>query len=380
MRIRHVIASLNPRMGGLPKSALSMALAQSLAGVDAGICYGIREEDELEITRHFQDLPGFGDLRRIPVNHDRVSDRWNAKPFLHALAGEHPDLLHLHGLWEPVLWRVQRWALQKKIPYVISPHSMLHPWQNQHHRPEKFILKKFLGWERGWRRAAWVHALSEEERGHLQRQGLSRVRVFPNGIFPEEDLEPVGEELQGLAGRPFLLFLGRLDRVKGLPALLEAFGCIAEAHPNLFLVLAGPDYGMRDALARRADELGLTSRVVFPGVLRGREKWAALHHTVCFCLPSLSEGCSLAVLEAGLAGAPIAMSAACDLHEWFTEGAAVRLPGEVDAMAETLVSLAEYPQEGAVMGRKARALVRERYVWTAVAQGQIAAYSEALNQ
>jgi glycosyltransferase involved in cell wall biosynthesis len=119
---------------------------------------------------------------------------------------------------------------------------------------------------------------------------------------------------------------------------------------------------------------------VFPGVLRGREKWAALHHTVCFCLPSLSEGCSLAVLEAGLAGAPIAMSGACDLDAWFSEGAAVCLPGEVEGMAEALVSVAGNPQAGAAMGRVARRLVRERYAWGPIAAGQIGAYAACLHQ
>ena len=136
---------------------------------------------------------------------------------------------------------------------------------------------------------------------------------------------------------------------------------------------------MRDILAKRAEELGLTHRVVFPGLLRGREKWAALHQTVCYCLPSLSEGCSMSALEAGLAGAPMAVSAACDLGEWFTEGAAVRLPEDPESMAETLVSLAAWPQEGVVMGRKARALVRERYEWRRIARAQIRAYAETLD-
>lgn len=380
MRVRHVIAWLSPHMGGLPKAALSMALAQQAAGADSGIVYGVRGEDVQEIRDHFHGLPGFEGLRRVEVPMGSLGAQVFAGAFLETLAGEKPEVVHVHGLWEPVLWRVQGWAGRKGIPYVISPHSMLHPWQNGHHRAAKFVFRKVLGWERGWRGAAWVHGLSEAERVHLEQQGLERVRVFPNGVFAEEDLEPLGEELQGLAGRPFVLFLGRLDRVKGVDRLLEAFARVAGDHRELFLVLAGPDYGMRDGLSARAEALGLGGRVVFPGVLRGRELWAALHHTVCFCLPSLSEGCSLAVLEAGLAGAPVAMSGACDLEGWFAEGAAVRLPEDVEGMAEVLVSLAGDPQRGAAMGRVARRLVRERYGWPSIAAAQLEAYAGCSDQ
>jgi glycosyltransferase involved in cell wall biosynthesis len=44
-----------------------------------------------------------------------------------------------------------------------------------------------------------------------------------------------------LKGSPYILFLGRLNTIKGPDLLLDAFASIASAFPNHHLVLAGPD-------------------------------------------------------------------------------------------------------------------------------------------
>lgn len=375
MRILHVIDSLNPRMGGLPKAALSLALAQSGQGAEVALTYYSTAELEEEIVQHYRFLPGFDSLRRLPI---LSVDRWDwltGRPARRRFQEARPDVLHTHGLWEPILHHAHTYGRHMKSPVVISPHSMLHPWQNRHRRLEKSVLKRILGWQRDWREAAWVQALTEREAAHLRKQGFQRVEVLPNGIFPSEDLEPAGEWLHGLEGHPFLLFLGRLDRVKGLDRLVDAFSRIFEAFPDLYLVLAGPDYGVRDKLIEQGQSLGIAGRILFPGMLRGREKWSALHQTLCFCLPSLSEGCSMSVLEAGLAGAPIAMSDACDLPEWFDEGAALRLPADPEGMAATLTAFLNNPGEGWNLGSRARARVQTHHDWDQIAHRMLRLYS-----
>jgi len=354
MRILHVIGSLNPKMGGLPKAALSLACAQAIQGGEVGILYDSDADQEEWITTHFLHLPGLDRVQRLPVLSPDRWEWWTRKQSMASLRSFQPGVIHVHGIWEPLLLRTLQ---QRRIPAVLTPHSMLHPWQNRNKRLMKMLVKGPMGWRKAWSRAAWVQALSEQEAAHLRKQGFEKIHVIPNGVFPEEDLEPSGEWLHGLDGGPFLLFLGRLHAVKGADLLLEAFARISAEHPDLYLVLAGPDGGQRDQLLSRSLELDLKSRVIFPGLLRGRELWSALHQTACFCLPSASEGCSVAVLEAGLAGAPLALSEACDLPSWFEDGVARVLPPEVEGMAEVLRDLLARPGQVWTLGRHARAKV-----------------------
>lgn len=376
MKILHVIDSVNPRMGGLPRVAVSLACALAeTPQTQCGLLFYEREADETELT--WRDTPGWERVQRLPLPLPEGLEWLRGKRLREQIRAFRPALVQVHGLWEPMLHQACREAAALKIPFVVTPHSMLHPWQRQHHRPAKWILQEIWGLNRLWRQAAWMHAVSEAEAATLRSLGFDRVRVFANGVFAGEDPEPCGDWLRGLH-RPTLLFLGRLDAVKGCRELLTAFRELSEAFPACDLIFAGPDYGQQDMLFAQAQTWGLQQRVLFPGMLQGREKWAALRQCAVFCLPSLSEGCSLSVLEAGLAGAPIAMSPACDLPEWFSQSLAVPLTGSASEMAETLASLLRDQPRARQMGQRARAEVLAHHGWADIAAALRRAYAETV--
>jgi glycosyltransferase involved in cell wall biosynthesis len=129
-------------------------------------------------------------------------------------------------------------------------------------------------------------------------------------------------------GRPFVLFVGGLSRHKRVPELVRAFGrVVAQGHPDLMLVLAGPDTedtfatdpGGLDAALR---DLGAArDRVVRPGFVSDETLAALYRRAVCTVLPSVAEGFGLPALESMASGTPLLLQRSAAVEEVCAEAA-----------------------------------------------------------
>ena len=105
------------------------------------------------------------------------------------------------------------------------------------------------------------------------------------------------------------MFLSRIHRKKGCDLLLEAFARLAQANPDLDVVIAGPDPdGLQPQLEARARVLGIDQRVHWTGMLAGDEKWGAFQAALGFVLPSHQENFGVATVEALACGVPVLIS------------------------------------------------------------------------
>jgi glycosyltransferase involved in cell wall biosynthesis len=289
------------------------------------------------------------------------------------------DFLHLHGVWEPLLKAAAQEAHAAGVPYCFVPSGMLDPWSLSQRRWKK-KLALALGYRRALDRAAFLHALNEDEARLIEPLGLRPpCAIIPNGIFPQE-LEP--RPMPGafraahpqLAGRRYIVFVSRLHHKKGLDLLAEAFGRIAEQLPDVDLVVVGPDDGARGPFESAIAGAGLAGRVLLPGPLYGRDKFAALAEAACFCLPSRQEGFSVAILEALAMGIPVVITHACHFPEVERAGAGVLTSLESPDIAAGLLRVLTDTTGAAEMGRRGRELVASRYTWPAVAGICLEAY------
>lgn len=378
LNILHLVGSLDIRMGGLPRAVAGLASAQARSGHSVTVAApgplpGPEHLLELSADTNFAGCVTLLPLpvTRLPFPSLRLQKALEQTPM---------DWLQVHGLWEPVLQAAMRWARARGVPYGITPHSMLHPWHQQHHRIAKMLLRKGLGLDTLWASARRLHVLTASEAADWEAvAGVSgRLQVIPNGIFPEADPGDSGLPVASLPDAPFLLFLGRLAKQKNPEALLDAFGRIAGDHPDLHLVLAGPDYGGKDRLVRRAKALGLEARVHLPGVLIGQKKWDLLHRCMAFCLPSRAEGFSLAVLEGALAGAPCLLSRECGFSELIEAGGGIEVSTDPGRLAGQLKEALRNPGSLQTMGQRARNLAVESYTWASAAEKMNRMIAEAL--
>ncbi len=294
-------------------------------------------------------------------------------------AAARADVLHVHGLWQLHSLAAALTARRARKPLIVSAHGMLERWALNNKRWKKHIYAAMVE-GRNLRSACCLHALSRAELEDYRRFGLSNpVAVIPNGVHPPPpaDAGPFHAAFPALAGKRLVLFLGRIHYKKGLDLLCRAW---REALPEAHLVIAGSDSENTEASVRAlAAELGIASAITFTGPLYGPLKWSALAAASLFVLPSRSEGCSVAVLEAMSAGLPVLITTACNFPDAAANGCGWAVEPDPQALARALTQALSLPPEllrG--MGSNGRALVAIRYSWTAIASQMAAVYDWTL--
>jgi len=309
LKILQLVHTLDPKVGGV--AAAVLALSRGLA----------RRGHKIDIV--VLDDPGAPWLANIGLPGQALgagltSYRYspNLLPWLEKHGGDY-DRVIVNGIWQYHSFAAWRRYAGSGTPYFVFPHGMLDPWFKETF-PLKH-LKKWLYWPwaeyRVLRDAAAVIFTSEEER-LLARKSFwlysAREKVSPLGVetpptASAEVRDKFFERYPQLRNKRVLLFLGRLHPKKGCDILIDAFAQIAD--DSVALLLAGPDQvGWQAELQQRAEQLKVSTRVIFPGMLQGEMKRAALAATDAFVLPSHQENFGMAVVEALAAGLPVLIS------------------------------------------------------------------------
>jgi glycosyltransferase involved in cell wall biosynthesis len=228
------------------------------------------------------------------------------------------DIVVLNGIWTFSSfgsWLVLR---RLRIPYVVFTHGMLDPWFRRQY-PLKH-LKKLLYWPwaeyRVLRDAARVLFTCEEER-ILARQSFSlysaKEAVVLYGTSGPDAGDSVDDEFflrfPELRGKRIALFLSRIHEKKGIDLLIRGFARAFAESDDWRLVVAGPGpTGLKRELKRIALEVGVASKIVWLGMVQGRQKWSCIKAAEVFVLPSHQENFGIVVAEALACGVPVLIS------------------------------------------------------------------------
>lgn len=385
MRILHLTPYYKPAYayGGVVRSVEGMATSLVQRGHEITILTtdafnqqrryaGANDEviDGVHVLRRPNVLPG---LRgRYNLSTPR-SMKKTAEAILHSF-----DVLHVHEFRTLENLLVTPVAAKLGKPIVLSPHGTL-------------ILSTGRGnfkslWDRLLSpaialRIDHVIALTQSELADAQslwtrfgkRPRPTRFSVIPNGVdlgsFNRRELAAEFRHRYQLGDAPTALFMGRLQKRKGVDVLIKAFKAADLAGSRLLIV--GPDEGMMPVLKALA---GGDKRIVFTGYLEGDERLGALAAGDIFALPATGEGQPMAALEAMAAGMPALLSPGCNLDEAEEAGAGYVVATTADAFAAKLrLCLADCDLRRK-MGQRARQLADERYAWDGVAERLEAVY------
>ena len=180
------------------------------------------------------------------------------------------------------------------------------------------------------------------------------------GSFGHTSSEEARQKL-GLDGRDVLIGVAtRLAPKKGVEDLIQAFQVIHESHPHARLVILG-DGPSQIELERQALSTVLADRIHFAGFRRNVPELLAAFDIIV--QPSISEGLSLAILEAMAAGKPVV---ACDIpgnREIITSGVNGILvpPSDPGALAIAFESLLDNSTYARRLGKTAQADCHKRF-------------------
>jgi glycogen synthase len=364
------------------------------------------------------DIRTFGD-------HDLAEPRWRVRgyPPSAALPATHPTLAPVAGalsrdvamVVDPVdadvvhahTWYVHLAGVLAKlaygIPLVVTVHSLepLRPWKREQ-----------LGG--GYDVSAWVErtALSMADAVIAVSEG-TRVDILRLFEVPPERVHVIGngidaaffhrvDETDVLAARgvdpavPYVLFVGRITRQKGIVHLVRAIRHLA---PGIGVVLCAgqpdtPEIGAEMEAGVRAAQAERPNVVWIPEMVSREEVRQLYSHAAVFCCPSVYEPFGIINLEAGACETPVVASAVGGIPEVIVDGETgllvpVELSAEdpmrpVDAdrfernLAGAINALMADPAAREAMGRAGRARAVERFSWGAIAEATVELYEGLL--
>jgi glycosyltransferase involved in cell wall biosynthesis len=276
------------------------------------------------------------------------------------------DIVILWAIWHYPEIPGGFYAIRDHVPFVMKPSSamMLHGLQMS-------PLKKWLYLNvvefRYFRHTRGIHysTLMERELTHPKISGLPSF-IVPDGIdtneFSSLPDKTASRKQLGLPNDAFVgIFLGRLAPIKNLANLIRAVAIAKAQNIDVFLLLAGIDFGEKKNLEALTAQLGLEDRVRFPGYVDQEARKIYLAAGDFLAYTTLQENFGIAVVEGMAAGLPVLVSDRVGIAPEVEDQAWIITEIGAESIATGLVTMASQPSLLKTMGKNGLQSAVNRY-------------------
>lgn len=376
MKILNVNMSIAPiRGGGTAERTVQMANALAELGHESYLLTLNLEINELR-QKELQKVK----LVTLPCLIERI---YLPIPALKTISDlvSNADIIHLMGHWTILNAIVYFYIRKFKKKYVICPAGALPIFGRS-----KFVKKlyNFIVGNNIVKNSNAQIVITMDEISHLASYGVAPNNAvwIPNGINSEvlQDQDDSNfRKTYELDNFPFLLYIGRLNPIKGPDLLLEAFCSVKNNFPNLHLVMAGPDEGMLTSLKKMAKSAHVEERVHFVGHISGKVKSNGLHAAKLMVIPSRQEAMSIVVLEGGIVGLPVLLTDQCGLNNLAGINAGIIVPASVEGIRNGLLNNLGDEERLKMFGDNLKAHVFDNYLWSEIVKKIETLYKKILS-
>jgi len=291
------------------------------------------------------------------------------------------DIIHLMGHWSLLNALVYIAARIENKPYVVCPAGALPIFGRS--RLIKKLYNLIVGNALIRNASGWI-AVTAAEFPHFEAYGINaaKVTVIANGVSEADFLVGISEQefrsKYKLSDAPIVLFMGRLNPIKGPDLLLQAFGAIQNDIGDYQLVFAGPDEGMQEMLVDLAKQYNITDRVHFLGFINGSDKASAYKAAKLLVVPSRQEAMSIVALEAGVCGTAAMLTDQCGFGEIKAINERLEVEATISGIADGLRYILNQPNMIDGLASTFQTLVLKKYTWNSIVMNYIEMYKTIL--
>ena len=362
-------------------------------GGDVNVCYNISREftrkghEVTILTTSFdynkEDTDLIENLEMVPIDYKFNLALFIYSPEIKKWLKEHVeeyDIIHLHELRSYQNNVVVKFAKKHNIPYILQPHASTPKHVN------KSFIKNIYDFAYGnniMQNATTTIAVSEEEAYYDKMMHARDVQVIYNGmnISDYENLPAKGNYLDKNVHSPYILYLGRLDKLKGIDILIQAFSKLPKEFDQYKLVIAGKKTSYQEELEEIIKKENIEDKVLFTGFVEEEDKISMYHDASLFVNPvKYMGGVSITVFESLLSGTPIIVTPESgELVKKIDAGSLVEY-GDINSLKEEIVkSLTdkEMTQKQVTRGQN---YIKENLNWDKVSDKILKIYENAIGR
>jgi len=311
-------------------------------------------------------VPVSGSVARITLS------PWLSSRIKRVLEREKFEIVHLH---EPLMPMLCTTVLRlSSVPNIGTFHaSGGKPWYDFGTPIGKLILKKWF------HKLDYKIAVSRPAMEYVNKFFPDEYTIIPNGVDTSHfrpDVAPLGEYLDGKLN---IVFIGRLEKRKGLDYLLKAYQQVKRTVPESRLIIVGPGERLRKKYQKRVARDGIED-VVFIGYANYGDLPRYYKTADIICCPATGwESFGIVLIEAMAVGTVVVASNISGYASVLTHGAEGLLvpPKNTPALTEALLSLADDKPRRQQMGQKG-IFTAQQYSWENVAKRVLDCYQKVL--
>lgn len=361
-------------------------------GGDVNVCYNLCKEFARKghhvtiLTTTFdynkEDTDNIANLSMVPIEY-----KFNLALFIYSPKikewldknMKNYDIIHLHELRSYQNNVVIKYAKKYNIPYILQPHASTPKHVN------KSIIKNvydiFYG-NRIMQNATTTIAVSEEEAYYDRLMKAKDVQVVYNGMNIEsfDNLPEKGSfKEKNEINSPYILYFGRLDKLKGIEYIIEAFSELPDEYDDYKLVISGKINEYKKELDKLITSKNLTDKVIFTGFVDEEDKISVFHDAELFVNPvKYMGGVSITVFESILSDTPVIVTPESGEVIAKIDAGSIVEYGDVKSLKDAIIQSLndmEMTKKQIANGQK---YIRENLDWKTVSDKILKIYDDAI--